>query len=61
MVPFADVLAYLEAHGWNLVRIWRPYRVFTKPGRLPILVTVHEKMVQADDFEKIQRIVEADR
>jgi hypothetical protein len=61
MVPFADVLAYLEARGWSLVRLWKPYRVFTKPGHLPILVTVHEKMVQADDFEKIQRIVEADR
>ena len=58
MAQFAVVLSYLEAHGWRLTRIWTPYRVFTKPGHLPILVKVRDRMVDPDDFAKIKRIVE---
>jgi hypothetical protein len=42
-----------------LTRIWKPYRVFTRADRLPILVKVDDKAVDRDDFEKIKRIVES--
>jgi hypothetical protein len=56
-VPFRDVLRVLESAGWRLVRIWPPYRVFSKAGRLPILVKVEDLAVNADDFEKIKAIL----
>ncbi len=54
-IPFEAVLAILESYGWTLTRIWQPYRVFTKPDHLPILVRVEEKSVDADDFARIQQ------
>ena len=60
-VPFIRVLAYLEEHGWGFTGIYRPYRVFTKPGELPILVEVHDKAVTREAFEHIKAIVEGER
>ena len=36
------------------------YRVFTKPGELPILVEVHDKAVTREAFEHIKTIVEGE-
>ena len=56
-VPFSKVLELLEPHGWELVRIWSPYRVFTKPGadELPILIEVHDRTVRRTDVERIKK------
>lgn len=59
-VPFKDVLALLEAHGWRLQKIWEPYRVFTKGRELPILLPVHDKMVSAIYVQKIEAILRAE-
>ncbi len=42
-IPFEAVLTVMESYGWTLTRIWQPYRVFTKPDRLPMFVRVEEK------------------
>jgi hypothetical protein len=57
LVPFSEVLELLESHGWELTRIWSPYRVFTKPGadELPILIEVHDRKVRYSDAERIKR------
>jgi hypothetical protein len=55
--PYAEVRAYLENHGWPLMKTWPPYRVHLKPNHLPILVRVNDRKVEADDFERIKRIV----
>lgn len=59
-VPFSEVVDLLETHGWELTRIWRPYRVFTKPGsdELPILIEVHDRMVRQSDVERIKDHIE---
>ncbi len=59
-VPFKDVLAALEAHGWTLQKIWEPYRVFTKGRELPILIPVHDKMVSVVYVQKIEAILRAE-
>lgn len=59
-VPFEQVLHLLQEHGWELAKIWKPYRVFTKHGRLPILIPVDGKMVDAEYVQKIKQIIEAD-
>lgn len=56
-VPYADIRAFLEDYGWPLMRIWPPYRVHLRAGHLPILVRVNDRKVEADDFERIKRIV----
>lgn len=64
MVPFAEVLALLERHGWELFRIHPPYRVFYLNGDpstgLPILVEVHDGKVDEAHVERIRRILEGD-
>jgi hypothetical protein len=59
-VPFSEVLELLKAHGWELTRIWSPYRVFTKPraDELPILIEVHDRMVRRTDVERIKKQLE---
>jgi hypothetical protein len=61
MIPFSVLLEWLEGQGWVLRKIAKPYRVFTKPGRLPLLVEVHAggKVMVADD-RRIREFVEAD-
>ena len=61
-IPFSEVVDLLEANGWELTRIWNPYRVFTKPGsdELPILIEVHDRMVRQSDVERIKKYVEED-
>lgn len=58
--PFPEVLELLESHGWELARIWSPYRVFMKPGtdELPILIEVHDRRVRRTDVERIKRHLE---
>ena len=59
-IPFSAVVDLLETNGWELTRIWNPYRVFTKPGsdELPILIEVHDRMVRHSDVERIKKHVE---
>lgn len=61
-IPFSEVVDLPEANGWELTRIWNPYRVFTKPGsdELPILIEVHDRMVRQSDVERIKKYVEED-
>ena len=59
-VPFSVILGLLESQGWLLTRIYRPYRIFTKPGRLPIWIPVRDRKVAAVYVKKIQRILEAE-
>ena len=63
LVPFSDVIELLESCGWQLSRIWNPYRVFTKPGSstLPILVEVHDRMVKRGDVERIKKQIKKTR
>lgn len=58
-VPFESLLAWMEERGWQLTRIWKPYRVFSRTGQLPILVEVQAggKVARAD-AEQAKRIVE---
>lgn len=59
-VRFDSLLAWMEERGWELKRVWKPYRVFRKQGHdLPILVEVHPggKVVKAD-AEQVKRTVE---
>lgn len=61
-IPFSEVVDLPEANGWELTRIWNPYRVFTKPGsdELPILIEVHDRMVRQSDVKRIKKYVEED-
>lgn len=65
MLPFREVLAYLESHDWALYRIHPPYRVFYKHGSpstgLPILVEVVDGQVDEDVFERVRNSVEGER
>lgn len=56
-VPFELVLETLKLSEYRFVRIWQPYRVFTRKGRLPILVRVEDGCVDADDYAKILEIL----
>jgi hypothetical protein len=59
-VPFSTVLAIFEEHGWELVRIEAPYRIFEKPGSnaLPYWVEVHDKKVDKRYVDKIKAFLE---
>ena len=47
-VRFAEILRYLEKHGWRLVRINGSHHTFTKAGESrPITVPVHHGKVDA--------------
>ena len=58
-VPFSEILGVLELHGWKLQRIATPYRSFTKGRELPILIPVHDRMVDTIYAEKSVKIVKA--
>lgn len=57
-VPFVRVLALLEEYGWDFTDMYTPYRVFTKPGKLPLMVEVHDKKVTNEAFAYIKSVVE---
>jgi len=58
-VPFSNVLALLEEHGWVLQRIWKPYFVFVhEEHELPLLIPVYDKKVSRDYVKKIKEIIE---
>ena len=57
-VPFSEVLELLEANGWVLQRVWRPYFVFVHPDHeLPLLIPVHDKKVSDAYVQKIKKIL----
>jgi len=58
-IRFEEVLAHLEARGWRLQRIWKPYRVFLR-GRdeLPILIEVNNGKVDRKAWEQIKKIAD---
>lgn len=59
-VPFADVGAYFERHGWEHFRSYARFRVFQKPG-VPLviqLVVDEHDTVHDDDFTKMKAFVE---
>ncbi len=56
--PFLAVLRLLESHGWQLTRVYPPYRIFTKAGELPIWIEVHDRKVEAAYVERTKRILE---
>jgi hypothetical protein len=60
-VSFDRVLAYLEEHGWELMRIKKPFWVFVKKGQSPLLVIVKDKRVPSHEVERIKRTVEEAR
>jgi hypothetical protein len=60
MESFSELLAWLEGRGWVLYRIVKPYRVFIKPGYLPIVVEVGAGgKVMEGDARRIRETVEA--
>jgi hypothetical protein len=61
-MPFSQVLAYLESHGWKFWRVRTRWRVFVErgkkfPRRLNVEV-VGKGRVKVVDFETIVSIVE---
>jgi predicted RNA binding protein YcfA (HicA-like mRNA interferase family) len=57
-VPFSNVLAFLEAHGWVLQRVWGPYRVFvSERDPLPFLIPVCDRKVSEEYIKKIEKLV----
>jgi hypothetical protein len=56
-IPFSAVLQLLESHGWKFKRVWKPYRMFEKPGEMPFLLEVHDRMVSYEYFEKVNELV----
>lgn len=55
---FTDVLMLLESHGWRLQRVWPPYRVFVHPDHdLPLMIPVHDRMVNDAYVEKIKKLL----
>lgn len=57
--PFSEILGVLELYGWKLQRIATPYRIFTKGRELPIVIPVHDRMVDTIYAEKIEKILKA--
>jgi hypothetical protein len=58
-VPFKAVLELFESHGWHLVRIEKPYRIFWDvpyhPQELPCLIEVDENLEVNDaTYRKIK-------
>jgi len=57
-VDFEDVLELFESYGWELQKIYEPYRVFVKQGELPWLIQVHDKKVDAEYVKKFKEFLE---
>jgi len=53
-MDFKDVLRLFEINGWALLKVWKPYRVFSKEGRLLWLIPVHDGKV---DYEYVKKII----
>lgn len=53
-IPFSELREQLVRSGWTFAFIWSPYRVFTKPDHLPILIEVTDGKVDIHDVKKIQ-------
>ena len=51
---FEEVLELFESYGWKLQKIYEPYRVFTKKDKLPWLIPVHNKKVDAEYVRKFK-------
>jgi len=58
-VAFEKVLKVFESHGWRLQRISKPYRVFVKDEQtLPFLIPVHDKKVDIEYVQKVEKFFE---
>jgi hypothetical protein len=56
--PFERVLDLLTSHGYEMIYVERPNRVFKKPGRLPIIVPVIDRKVDIEYVERIKQWLE---
>lgn len=59
-VAFSRVRELFELHGWRLMRVWGPFRVFWdrpgEPDKPPFLVQVDEnKEVSDATYQRVQR------
>ncbi|MFA6185691.1 MAG: hypothetical protein WC770_00560 [Phycisphaerae bacterium] len=57
-VDFEEVLKLFESHGWQLKRIYEPYRVFVKDGQLPWLIPVRNKKVSVEYLQKFKNFIQ---
>lgn len=57
-VGFEQVLKLFESHGWQLQKIYEPYRVFVKEGQLPWLIPVKDRKVDVEYVQKFKKFVE---
>lgn len=57
-VDFKEVLELFESHGWQLTKIYEPYRVFTKAGRLPWLIPVRNRKVSIEYVQKFKNYIQ---
>ena len=55
---FEEVLDLFESHGWELQKIYEPYRVFIREGELPWLIPVHDKKVSVEYVKKFEEFLE---
>ena len=58
-VDFEEVLKLFESYGWELQKIYEPYRVFVRrKEELPWLIPVHKKKVDAEYVKKFKDFLE---
>jgi hypothetical protein len=57
-VDFEEILEFFETHGWELQKIYEPYRVVFKQGELPWLISVHDKKVDSEYVKKFKEFLE---
>jgi hypothetical protein len=57
-VDFEDVLDLFKSYGWQLKKIYEPYRVFTKEGQLPWLIPVRNRKVNIEYVQKFRNFIQ---
>ena len=55
---FSKVRRLLEAHGWILTRISGSHHVFTKAGRTPLSIPVHQGKVKPFYVRQVRKIIQ---
>jgi hypothetical protein len=58
-VDFEEVLILFESYGWQLKKIYEPYRVFIKEGQLPWLIPVKNKKVSIEYVQKFKNFLQS--
>jgi len=51
-------LDLFESYGWQLKKIYEPYRVFTKEGQLPWLIPVRNRKVNVEYVQKFKNFIQ---